>query len=137
MAQLRRSSDAQSLDPLQGLAQDFLVEKENGVESLVLSAGGRIAVSGQTGKKAFEPLLARKAVRHVTDCGDVMPEPVDVSRFSGVRLVLAPKDTAEPLNGKSQVHDDRKHGRELWTKVVPPEQLRTGMALIDEPAVVD
>ena len=64
MTQAGRSFGAESIHPLQRLAQDFLVKIEHGVERLILAVGGQITVAGQIGEKEFEFLLAGKRGGH-------------------------------------------------------------------------
>ena len=59
MAQACRSFGAESIDALKRLAEDFLVKIENGVEGLILTIRGQIAVAAQIGEKEFKFLLAR------------------------------------------------------------------------------
>ena len=58
MAQADWPSCAKGIHTLKRLAQNFLVKEENGVERLILSAGGQITVASQIGQKSFELLLA-------------------------------------------------------------------------------
>jgi hypothetical protein len=47
------------------------------------------------------------------------------------------QNTAQPLNGKGQVHNDRKDGSQAWTRAVSGQNLGTdpGAILIYEPRV--
>ena len=71
VAEMRRTPGAEGVHPLQWLSQDLLIEKENGVESLVLGAGGRVAIPSQPGQEMFKSLLAGKGRGHSSQSGDV------------------------------------------------------------------
>ena len=106
MTQACRSSGAESIHPLQRLAQDFLVEIENCVEGLILAAGGQITMAGQMGEEKFQFLLAGKGGGHGLESGDVLAEPMDVGGLSGEGHVLAAQDVAETFDGERQIHNN-------------------------------
>jgi len=83
---------------------NVLVKEDNGIERLVLGAGGHIVLPGQLGQEAFELLLARQGVGQVADRRHVTPQPLNVTRLGGQRLVLATDDIAQPLNGLGRIH---------------------------------
>lgn len=99
MTQAGRPFGAEGIHPLKGLAQDFLVKEKNGVEGLILAAGGQITMAGQIGQEAFQFLLAGKGGRHGVKGGHIMAEPIDVRGFGGEGLVLAAQDIAQPFDG--------------------------------------
>jgi hypothetical protein len=106
MSQASRSFGAESIHPLQRLAQDFLVKIENGVERLILAAGGQIAMAGQIGEEKFQFLLAGKGGGHGLESGDILAEPMDVGGLSGEGHVLAAQDVAETFDGEWQIHNN-------------------------------
>ena len=106
MSQTSRTFGAESIHPLQRLAQDFLVKIENGVERLILAAGGQIAVAGQMGEEKLQFFLAGKGGGHGREGGNILAEPMDVGGFSCEGHVLAAQDIAEAFDGEMQIHND-------------------------------
>jgi len=133
MTEACRSSGAESIHPLQRFAQDFLVKIENGVESLILAAGGQIAVAGQIGEEEFEFLLAGQRSGHGLESGDILAEPMDVGGFSCEGHVLATQDIAELFDGEMQIHNTWKFDTAGGTKAVQSKKLdkRTVSSFID------
>jgi len=133
MTQASRSSGAESIDALKRFVQDFLVKIENGVERLILAAGGQITVAGQVGEEEFEFLLAGQRSGHGVESGDILAEPMDVGGFSGESHVLAAQDIAELFDGEMQIHNTWKFDRAGGTKAVQGKKLdkRTGSSFID------
>ncbi len=70
---------------MQRSAQNVLVEEADGVERLVLSAGGHAASKGRSGQKSFELLLAGQGGWYALHGADVAPQPIDIGFLGGQR----------------------------------------------------
>lgn len=57
---MNRALGPQRIDAANGLFQDSFVEEENGVEGLVLAAGGDAILASQVGEEAFYLFLTGK-----------------------------------------------------------------------------
>jgi hypothetical protein len=132
------SSGAESLHPLQRPSQDFLVKIENGVERLILAAGGQIAVAGQIGEEEFEFLLAGKGGRHGREGSHILAEPMDVGGLSSEGHVLAAQDIAETFDGEMQIHNNASLTWRVGHRLSKAKRLdqRTGGSFIQN-GVVD
>ena len=92
MAQLNGPRGPERVDVMQRSAQNLLVEEGDGVERLVLRAGGDVSCEGQLGQKSFEFLLAGQGGRCALEGADVAPQPVNVGLPGRQGLVLAAYD---------------------------------------------
>ncbi|HNU52885.1 MAG TPA: hypothetical protein PKJ98_18485 [Verrucomicrobiota bacterium] len=118
MTQVSRPCGAKRVHVLQGGAQHVLVEEGDGVEGLVLGAGGDIMALRQGDQGPFDVLLAGESAGHVSEGGDVAPQAMNVAGLGGERFVL-------PANDFPQF-GDRFGG----------SHIRTSLYSIYEPAVV-
>ena len=84
--------------------RNILVEEGDGVEGLVLSAGGQICFEGQFRQESFELLLAGQGERHALQYPDIAPQPMNVGFLGDQRLVLSADDLSHPLNGRICMH---------------------------------
>lgn len=121
MAEVSRPFGPEGVDALEGLAEDFLVKEEDGIESLVLAAGGQVMMPSQVGQETFEFLLAGKGRGHAIESGDEATEPKEVNRFCGERFVLTTKDAPETFDGKRQIHDKSRESQVGLDKCGPRE----------------
>jgi len=86
MTQVSRPCGAKRVHVLQGGAQHILVEEGDGVEGLLLPAGGDIMALGQSREELFNFLLVAERRGSVLQSGHVAPQPMDVAGLGGERL---------------------------------------------------
>ncbi len=95
---------AQGVDAVDGLVEHLLVEEEDGIESLVLSAGRDIPLASQVREEAFEFLAAGQIRGHLAQGIHIVAEPVSIHGFGGEAFVLTSQDLAQLLNGLVGMH---------------------------------
>jgi hypothetical protein len=78
MAQAGRTFGAEGVNVLERLAEDVVVEEEDGVERLILSAGRQITVARQAGEEVFKLLLTSQRTGHGVQGGHVTTQPINV-----------------------------------------------------------
>ena len=83
------SLGSQGIHILDRSVQDMRVEKENGVERLVLSAGGYLMPTGKIREELFQLFVTRERVGHLVDGRHVTAQPKDIALFRGKGLVAA------------------------------------------------
>ena len=98
------ASGAECVNPFNGLAKDFLVKVEDGVQRLILRTGRVAVISSELVQESFQFLFAGKGLRHSVDSLDVATQPVDITGLSGESSVLATHDDAQPLDSQCSIH---------------------------------
>ena len=78
MAEMDRPFGPERLHVFQRLPQNIFVKEEDGVEGLILGAGGQITTAGQVGEEMFKFLFAGKGIRHGIEGADVTAQPKNV-----------------------------------------------------------
>jgi hypothetical protein len=82
---------------IQRLKKDMFVQEGDGVECLVLSGGGDIALNGEVSQESFDfglPELGRVAL---VVKEDEAPDPVDVSPFGAESVMFALQDVVQTI----------------------------------------
>ena len=90
--QMNRPCGPERVHVVQRSAKNVLVEEGDGVEGLVLGAGGHAASQGQLGQESFELLLAGQGGRYTLQGADVAPRPMNIGFLGRQRHVLAAYD---------------------------------------------
>ena len=98
-----RPAGAQGLDVFQLHAERLLVEKDYGVEGLILGAGGN-TFPGERGEKSFQFLFRWQMRRKLFDEVAISPEPGAVTVLRGQRKMLPPNDFRKPRHRFFGIH---------------------------------
>jgi hypothetical protein len=80
------------IHPLEGLMEDFVIEKDKGVEGLVLGGGGDFLVYGEIGKEGLNLGSAHFAGMTSLMEEDVALDPEDVNFLGAEGIVFDAKD---------------------------------------------
>ena len=89
---------AQGADAPERLSENLAVEEEDGVEGLVLGAGGHVVPGSQLREEALQLGFAGEAHGQGRERGHIAAEPEDVALLGGEGFVLAAEDLSEPLD---------------------------------------
>ena len=81
MADVRRSRGAKRVDALERLSEHIFIEKQDGVERLVLAAGRDVTMANQVGQKPFHLFLAGQGSGIPRKGSHVASQPIDVGLF--------------------------------------------------------
>ena len=89
---------------MQRSTQNVLLEESNGVEGLVLRAGGHVSSVGKFRQESFHLLIAGHGGRLALPCPDSAPQRMNVGFLGGERFVLSVHDLSRPLHGLICMH---------------------------------
>ena len=90
---------------MQRSTQKVLLEEGDGVEGLVLSAGGHVPIECQFRQGSFELLIAGHGGRRALLYPDIAPQPMAAGFHGSERLVLSADDLSRPLYGLICMHN--------------------------------
>lgn len=118
VADMGRTLGPERFNAGNGLAQNFFVKEQDGIEGLVLGTGGDIAVTGQAGEEVLDFLAAGEVRGHLPEGFDIMPQPMNIGVFSGVGFVLTAQDLTQFIDGLIDVHNEVEFDIRGGTKAV-------------------
>ena len=92
---MRWSRNPHCVQILKRLSENIFVEEDNGVESLMLGAGGNGALPGQSVKEMLDLFLTGQSFGQMLDNRDITLESINIGVFSVQGFMLTANDFLE------------------------------------------